>query len=334
MKKYDEDILIKDSDLIEIAIGNLKQYTGIKDAELIAREDDSGLYRIQINKKSFLCAVSPKMTSMGLMELLERRICARNKEVLLAVFRTSTSVMRKRCIELGINFLDVSGNCHVTIPGLFVHVEGIPSLLKEKKSDLSLRRQGMSLLLYLCTIKDNKLPLYKDLAQISDVSLGTVKNVVDGLMDGGFIFKSDRGLFLKNRIRLLETWATLYNQSQRNKMLLGRMTWRMDESKWSSVELPEGMFWGGECGAYLKNGYMRPASFCIYTKASISLLIKKGIMIPDPNGEVAIYKKFWNDEVSTSVPLAMLFADLIESGEGRCIEAANYLKEHDIQYLS
>ncbi len=45
------------------------------------------------------------------------------------------------------------------------------------------------------------------------------------------------------------------------------MTFRSPEHrrKWKEMLLPEGMYWGGDCGANLVDGYLIPGEFEIYS---------------------------------------------------------------------
>jgi hypothetical protein len=50
-----------------------------------------------------------------------------------------------------------------------------------------------------------------------------------------------------------------------------------------------------------------------------------GLVVPDEAGTVTIYQKFWNDDAAAANPL-VLYADLINQGDGRSLEAANILR--------
>ena len=64
------------------------------------------------------------------------------------------------------------------------------------------------------------------------------------------------------------------------------MTFRSPEHrrKWKEMLLPEGMYWGGDCGANLVDGYLIPGEFEIYSDVASSLLLRTGAVMPAPNG--------------------------------------------------
>lgn len=98
------------------------------------------------------------------------------------------------------------------------------------------------------------------------------------------------------------------------------------------MNLPEGMLWGGDCGAYLTDGYLVPGSFEIYTSKPSAMLMTTGMVMPNENGEITLYQKFWNDDNDTKVaPKLIIYADLMNSGDSRQIEAAQRLIKNGIQ---
>ena len=51
-------------------------------------------------------------------------------------------------------------------------------------------------------------------------------------------------------------------------------------------------------------------------------------LLPDPKGDVQMYKKFWygvDQELNIKVPPLLAYADLINIGDRRCIEPAQKL---------
>ena len=100
---------------------------------------------------------------------------------------------------------------------------------------------------------------------------------------------------------------------------------------WERIILPEGMYWGGEGGAYILNHYMIPEQFDIYTETpSIKLMMTKKVRFQE-NGRIKLYQKFWKGIWHEKVaPKILVYADLLGSGNSRCIEAAKRLVENGI----
>jgi hypothetical protein len=92
-------------------------------------------------------------------------------------------------------------------------------------------------------------------------------------------------------------------------------------------------FWGGEPAGDLYTNYLKPEIFTLYTTETRNELIKNYRIIPDPMGNIQVYKKFWtfteaNDHV---VPPLLAYTDLMNTGDRRCIETANKIYEQILQ---
>ena len=61
------------------------------------------------------------------------------------------------------------------------------------------------------------------------------------------------------------------------------MTFRTNEQriKWLAMDLPDGMYWGGESGANMVDSYLEPGAFDIYTQipATWSILIWNPVLL-------------------------------------------------------
>ena len=111
------------------------------------------------------------------------------------------------------------------------------------------------------------------------------------------------------------------------------MSFRTNEQRmnWQSMELPEGMYWSGESGSYLIDTYLEPGSFDVYTDIPTANLMKTGFVKQEENGEISIYRKFWNWSTENHLaPLVLIYADLMGSGNSRCLEMAKRLLDNEL----
>ena len=59
--------------------------------------------------------------------------------------------------------------------------------------------------------------------------------------------------------------------------------------------------------------------------------MKTGFVKQDVNGEIKVYQKFWKWETEDHLaPLILVYADLMGSGNSRCLEAANRLIKYGL----
>ena len=61
--------------------------------------------------------------------------------------------------------------------------------------------------------------------------------------------------------------------------------------------------------------------------------MKNYLLVPDNNGNVKVFKKFWeNDEVNNNVVHPLLaYADLINKGDRRCTKTAQKIYDEYLQ---
>ena len=148
-----------------------------------------------------------------------------------------------------------------------------------------------------------------------------------------YLVQTDKGRRLAMREEIIEWWQQQYNEFLKPKLLVNRMAFRTPEArkKWKEMVLPKGMYWGGDCGANLIDGYLIPGEFEIYTDVVSSLLLRTGMVMPASDGEIHIYKRFWiGDESESLAPILVIYADLMGTGDSRCHEAALRIKENGI----
>jgi len=125
------------------------------------------------------------------------------------------------------------------------------------------------------------------------VSLGTVKNVMDELQARGYLLTIHRKRSLKNARRLLDDWAENYAIILKPKLLLRRFAFRNAEQKeaWQTLSHPQGIWWGGECAASEKQGYLHREDFTIYSEVLPAQLMETGAVRME-EGEITLYEKF------------------------------------------
>lgn len=93
--------------------------------------------------------------------------------------------------------------------------------------------------------------------------------------------------------------------------------------QWRAIVLPDTLSWSGEPAAALLDKYLVPQRWDIYTTDTANPLISTGRMIPDPQGNIFVYRKFWKEQ---DTPLLIIYADLLATQDDRCREAAERIK--------
>jgi hypothetical protein len=139
------------------------------------------------------------------------------------------------------------------------------------------------------------------------------------------VVEDGKSRLLRKRQSLIDRWTQGYNDTLKPKLFISRFTFLSPavRAQWQSIQLPKTLSWGGEPAAALTDGYLRPERWDIYTADNANALIATGRMIPAPQGEIYVYKRFWQTD---DTPLLVMYADLMATEDDRCRETAERLK--------
>lgn len=239
-----------------------------------------------------------------------------------------------------IAFLDTAGNAYLEQGGLLVWIKGQKRVGKPVAvtAGRAFQPTGLQVLFtLLCNPQAVNRP-YRELADMAGVAHGTVGWVMPDLQQMGFVkdLNGKRGTrrFFE-RDRLLDEWATTYARVLRPRTLIGRYYVSTLEG-WQDWPLAEhGALWGGEPAAAILTNYLRPGELTIYADKLPGLLAARHRFMKEPapgqTAVVEVRKRFWNfptdPEYNNLVPPVLVYADLLATGDARCIETAKMVYE-------
>jgi len=296
---------------------------------------------VQIMNVDFLCEVKNAVTTANVGNIAHRlsALALTEKRPVLLIAKYITPTVVADLATNGINTLDCAGNCYIRYEKdgkIIFHLanKGEKNTLATEKPYPAFQEAGLKVIFYLLQDALNINNPYREIHNATGVSLGAIKKVIDVLAERNFILLANGKRILKNKNTLFNLWVENYNQVLKPKLLLGKMTFRTDEQrrKWPAMALPDGMYWGGETGANMVDAYLEPGAFDIYTDIPAANLLKTGFVRADDNGEIRIYRKFWKWETENRlVPLILIYADLMGSGNSRCMEMAERLLNHELK---
>ena len=336
-------MVLIERETLNLALEALKEKFALPDNVVIHKDD--GAYGnfdalVKIMNVDFLCEIKGNITATNINTIVNRlqKYMATEKRPVLLVAKYINPNMFDKLVELGLNILDCAGNCYIrymngNIPVFHLTNKGEKNVFANEKVYPIFQDAGIKVIFYLLQDKNNVNKPYREIQENTGVALGTVKNVIDELVARSFILVTDKGRILKNRKALLDLWIESYNQVLKPKLLMGRLAFRTNDQriKWLAMELPEGMYWGGESAANIIDNYLEPGAFDIYTDVPTAYLMKTGFVKQDVNGEIKVYQKFWKWETEDHLaPLILVYADLMGSGNSRCLEAANRLIKYGL----
>ena len=328
----------KEKDILVEAVNSLLRYTNIQ-----AVIEDGRLrydaYLIIAGEK-FVVEIKPEITkgNKGIVLMEMKNISRENNLPILLVTKYIPSEIAKEYVEDGINCLDVAGNCNIRQNNLVLIIEGKRIERMSKVNQPRAFQEAGIKLIFQFLVDPNKTQLpYRDLAELTEISLGSVAMIMQELIDLNFILKTKQTKKLKNTNELLNRWITAYHDVLRPRLLKKQMRFIMQENynKWKEIDLTKvtgQVYWGGEPGANLLTGYLHPGTYTIYTDQNWHNF-KEIELVPDDNGKVEVLDMFWNPKTFAGVPPVLIYADLMSSGSDRNIETANMIYNNELQYI-
>lgn len=320
--------------LIQEACETLMDTSGRKDVIVEINSVGATDGKVMIGGHNFVIVAKYSLSSSNFARILidlKKRRGDESLPILLVTEHISDELAGKY-LDNGINVVDKAGNCRISDGDLFISVSG----RKSKTNELGRKIKAMSdteirLTFHLLAKESLVGETYRAISEATGVSLGSIKNCMEDLTARGFIMNTDKGRRLIRRDDLIELWQERYNEVVKPKLFIRSMSFRDNGNRsiWKETALPQGMSWGGDCGANIIDGYLIPGGYEIYSSVPAASLIATGKVSNTP-GEIKVYSKFWKEDDSRTAPLLIIYADLMGSGDGRCIEAAQRLKENGI----
>ena len=327
--------MIKESEIINDVVFNLRRLTNLESIEVKPRGPQVRYnYNLIINNVEFACEVKTQVSKANYNLVLQQMRKLKEEvdlPLLLASHYFAPDVFESFSAE-GISVVDSSGNCKIEAKQLFINIIGQKSTPIKQPKGKAFNEAGLKAVFYFLLNDTNINQPYRLISNNTGLSLGTITNVVEELLYEKFVIKTSKGRILKNKRALLDTWQVHFNQTLKPKLLLKTMEFVDSDSRkdWELIALPDGVCWGGEGGAYLTNKYLIPEQFDIYTEGpSINLMMTRKMRFEE-NGSIHVYQKFWRSQHERVAPMILIYADLMGSGNSRCIEAAQKLIENGI----
>lgn len=245
-------------------------------------------------------------------------------------------VLRARNIA----FVDAAGNAYLKHGTLLIWIEGRRPKTAAYAAGLGGRAfQASGLRVLFALICDPKIAYvpYREIAHQARVAHGTVGWVMAELPRLGFLATQQGGRRLLNHERLLQLWAEHYPRVLRPRLQLGRYRAR-DLDWWAKFDPTKyDAEFGGEIAGGRMTKYLRPATATLYAEEiDPKLLIDLKLQLDPREGNVEVLRRFWAMPGPRPgiVPLPLVYADLMATGNARCIETAKvlheqYFKAHD-----
>lgn len=263
----------------------------------------------------------------------------------LLITRSLSTAMAEQCRELNIQFIDHAGNCFLRQPGLFVFVSGSKDKTKVKQAAArGLTPAALRVVFAVLTLPSILNTNVRRIAEVASVSHGAAGAALIMLEEIGFFTSVRTG---RRSLAMPERWLDAWTEGY-----LGRIRPKLEKHTMSaSVPLPailervvpemSEVALGGEAAAAYLNMGLKPGALTLYIDLDdpgvARSLVQELKLRRDPDGRIELVNMFWNTIELPShptVPDALIYADLVGTGDGRTMEIASNLRKEICNYVS
>ena len=219
-----------------------------------------------------------------------------------------------------IQYADAAGNMFIRYPGVAILISNCakPQKIEQLKSaGRAFSTAGLKLLFLLLTEPDALNWSYRNLAQYSGVSLGSVGYIMADLQNGGHLINADGKLIWKDRHNTIGKWCDYYRDR-----LLPHIKKRFYAGTVPDNYLEYPMLAGGESAAEQLH-LLKSRRLLAYRTGNINLCIAQNRWKEDIDGNIEIRTPFWPEcRTFDKIPYLLIYADLLAEDDSRCTEIA------------
>lgn len=183
--------------------------------------------------------------------------------------------MAEKLKQENIQFLDSAGNSYINQFPIFIYVRGnkpVSHILATPSLNLgsAFKSKGLKVIYEFLLHPDMINSTYREIAESSQVALGTVGNVIDDLVTQGYmtISKKNKRRHLDKKEELYRKWVDAYPAQIKAKQKIKVFT-TDDPHWWEALDIKSlhGL-WGGEIAAAKYTQFLNPKNAIVYIDAS------------------------------------------------------------------
>ena len=244
--------------------------------------------------------------------------------------------IKSALVEHGIAYIVLDGSINIETDNILLKVDGRRKVHHHQdKFGRAFTKAGLKALFLLLTNEIDINDTHRAIANNAGIAHGNVQYILEGLKEQGFALQlNKKELKLTNKDQLLQKWITAYNEKLKPALKVGNFRFNNPAAfkGWKEINLNKTQ-WGGEPAGNIYTKFLQPEYLTLYTNEKKAGLIKNYRLIPDPEGKVIVYEKFWKEMKSGTnvVPPVIAYADLLATGKKRCIETAQKIYEQFIE---
>ncbi len=286
-------------------------------------------------EKKFAVEIKSTITRATLGGIVQKLYFFGEKGILVTRYVNPKLADELRRID--VPFIDLAGNTYINEPPIMIFIKGnkLPDKFQKELPTRAFRPAGMRVIYaFLCNPGLEDAP-FRDIAELTNVALGTVRWVMDDLNKLGYLLViNPRNRKLIRKKKLLNQWVTEYPIQLRKNLIMGKYH-AEDNDWWKYANLKKvNAYWGSEVAAQLLTDFLKPQIVTIYTPNPPGKLILNNRLKKDPHGDIEILRAFWRfkpgDINSNIVHPLLIYADLLATDDMRNLETARIIYEKEL----
>ncbi len=283
--------------------------------------------------------LTPATHGAATMQL--QHVAAATGHPTLLVTEYLTPPMAKKLREQKQQFADAAGNVYLEGPGLLVYVTGRKLQVEHMAPNAGKAYTLTGLKVTFALLCDPELANapHRAIAAAAGVALGAIPAVLADLQQTGHLLVLAKHRCLNATKRLLDEWALTYARRLRAKTLQATYLVK-DFDTWPQWPLDAQALWGGEPAANLLVQYLKPGVLTVYAERLPPKLLVEQQMTMVRGAHLGARVLEWRKPFWGNMPTAarqdtvhpvLVYADLLATGDARCIETAQLVYD---EYLA
>jgi hypothetical protein len=332
----------KETGLLQAAVQTLAAYgipAEIKPGLKGQAHADAALDLVLAGRHQTFLVEAKRWLTPGTLGHVVTRLRELGKHAMLVADYVTPPVAEK-LKELDIAFVDAAGNAYLRRPPVMIWVAGRKPMVAQQRfrAGRAFQATGLKLVFALLCRPDLVNAGFREIAEFAGVAHGTVGWVMGDLRETGYLVetgnKRTRIRRMRDKRKLLTQWAEAYARTLYPQLLLGRYQ-AADPDWWKNIDAAKyKVLLGAEPAAAIATGYLRPGVVTLYAEGTPARLMADYRLRKAEAGNIELRRRFWPFdhawEHPALTPPVLIYADLMATGDARCIETAQLVYDQHL----
>ena len=323
---------------VNMALAKLEELTGITGKWVdIAKKDIDAKLKLKINKREVIFWVVAKKELRNHQLHNIKELAAEYKPLIIVANRIFPKI-KEELRKLQIAYLEANGNVYIQNDDTLILIDNQKPLPIEKETvNRAFAKTGLKLIFHLLLNNELINLPYREITEQTGIPFTNLPYIINGLKTKGYISEvNNKKMKLTNKDKLTKIWIERYDDILKPALKIGTFSFaeKNQFKEWKKIKFKyEETVWGAEPAAALITKYLNPEILTIYTNEKRNELIKNYKLLPDNDGNIKIYKRFWkyNEHDNKTAPELLIYADLINSNDSRNFETAKMIYDEYIK---